>query len=160
MQLARVLRTALAVGYDLFLKLNPRKVAAHAVICDDRGRVLALKSRYAEAWLLPGGGLKPGEHLDEGVRRECREELGAEVTVEALTGLYYVERSAAYVGVFRCRLEGRPIRLSHEHEAFAWVEPERLPPAERAMAEDALRFAGTTVVARLPGARPAAGPLS
>ncbi len=150
MRLAAILRTVLAVGYDLFLKLNPRKVAAHAVICDDQGRVLALKSRYADVWLLPGGGLKPGEHLDEGLRRECLEELGAEVAVEALTGVYYVERSAAYVGVFRCRLDGQPIRLSHEHEVYDWVLPDQLPPAARAMAADALRPAGSPVIARLP----------
>jgi len=149
MRLAALFRTVVAVGYDLFLKLNPRKVAAHAVICDDAGRVLVLKSRYAGAWLLPGGGLKAGEHLDEGVRRECREELGAEVVVEALTGLYYVERSAAYVGVFRCRLDGQPIRLSHEHAAYEWVTPDRLPPAARRMASDALRSDGAAVVARL-----------
>lgn len=150
MRLAAALRTALAVGYDLFLKLNPRKVAAHAVIPDDAGRVLVLRSCYADVWMLPGGGLGAGEHLDEGVRRECREELGVDVVVEALTGMYYVERSAAYVGVFRCRLEGQPIRLSHEHEAYAWVAPDQLPPPARIMARDALRFDGTTAVARLP----------
>lgn len=150
MRLAAFFRTVAAVGYDLFLKLNPRKVAAHAVICDEAGRVLVLKSRYAEALLLPGGGLKAGEHLDEGLRRECREELGVDVAVEALTGLYYVERSAAYVGVFRCRLAGEPIRLSHEHEAYDWVTPDALPPEARRMACDALQFGGGTVVARLP----------
>jgi len=66
MRLAAFFRTVAAVGYDLFLKLNPRKVAAHAVICDEAGRVLVLKSRYAEALLLPGGGLKAGEHLTKG----------------------------------------------------------------------------------------------
>ena len=73
-----------------------------------------------------------------------------DVAVEALTGLYYVERSAAYVGVFRCRLAGEPIRLSHEHEAYDWVTPDALPPEARRMACDALQFGGGTVVARLP----------
>ena len=125
MRLAAILRTALAVGYDLFLKLNPRKVAARrGDPATQPGRCWSLKSCDAEALPLPGGGLKAGEHLDEGLRRECREELGVDVAVEALTGLYYVERSAAYVGVFRCRLEGQPIRLSHEHEAYDWATPD------------------------------------
>ena len=33
---------------------------------------------------LPGGGLEPNESLHEGVRRECREEIGCEVSVGRL----------------------------------------------------------------------------
>ncbi|MBP2018028.1 8-oxo-dGTP pyrophosphatase MutT (NUDIX family) [Symbiobacterium terraclitae] len=150
MRLTAAWRTVVQVGYDLFLKLNPRKIAAHAVILDESGRVLLLRSRYAGAWLLPGGGLRLREHLDEGLRRECREELGVDVVVEGLSGIYYDDRSAAYVAVFRCRLPGEPIRLSHEHAEYTWAEPDLLPPGQREMIRDARRFAGTTVVARLP----------
>lgn len=150
MRIRQALYTVVEVGYDLFLKLNPRKVAAHAVILDDGGRVLALRSRYADTWMLPGGGLDAGEHIDEGVRRECREELGVAVVVEGLSGMYYYERSSAYVAVFRCRLGSEPIRLSHEHAEYRWVEPSQLSNGLRRMAEDALQFKGTTAVGRIP----------
>lgn len=31
-------------------------------------------------WIAPGGGLKPGESVDDGLRRELREELGLGTT--------------------------------------------------------------------------------
>lgn len=150
MKLRNIYYTLVHVAYDLFLKLNPRKLGAHAVIPDDQGRVLVLRSRYADAWMLPGGGLDAREHIDEGVVRECREELGVPVEVEAYTGMYYHEKSAAYVAIFRCRLAGAPIRLSHEHAEFRWLEPQALNDRIRPMVEDALRFAGATIVRRIP----------
>jgi 8-oxo-dGTP diphosphatase len=150
MRLRNVYYTLVHVAYDLFLKLNPRKLGAHAVITDDQGRVLVLRSRYADAWMLPGGGLDAREHIDEGVVRECREELGVPVAVEAFTGMYYHEKSSAYVAIFRCRLTGGPIRLSHEHAEYRWAEVHALTDRIRPMVEDALRFTGSTVVRRIP----------
>lgn len=149
MKLRNVYYTLVHVAYDLFLKLNPRKLGAHAVILDEVGRVLVLRSRYANAWMLPGGGLDAREHIDEGVRRECLEELGVEVEVEAFTGMYYHEKSAAYVAVFRCRLAGGPLRLSHEHAEYRWLDPEALTDRIRPMVDDALNFTGTTTVRRI-----------
>lgn len=141
--------TLVHVAYDLFLKLNPRKLGAHAVIVNEAGQVLVLRSRYADAWMLPGGGLNAREHIDEGVRRECQEELGVPVEIEALTGIYYAEFSAAYVAVFRCRLAGGELKLSHEHAEYRWLEPSQLNPRIRPMVADALRFTGTTLVRRI-----------
>lgn len=150
MTIRNVYYTAVRVAYDLFLKLNPRKLGAHAVITDDQGRVLVLRSRYADAWMLPGGGLEPKEQIDEGVRRECREELGSEVAIEGLTGFYYHEPSAAYVAIFRCRLGEGPIRLSHEHDEYRWVEPAKLSDRIRPMVDDALQFTGGPAIRRIP----------
>lgn len=150
MRIRNVYYTLVHVAYDLFLKLNPRKLGAHAVIVNEEGQVLVLRSRYANAWMLPGGGLDAREHIDEGVRRECLEELGVPVEVDGFTGMYYHERSSAYVAVFRCRLAGGPLRLSHEHAEYRWMAPEQLHPRIRSMVEDALRFTGTTSVQRIP----------
>lgn len=50
------------------------------------GSVLLVEGHDTEgSWFaLPGGGQQRGERLDEAVRRECREEVGAEVRVGAL----------------------------------------------------------------------------
>ncbi len=150
MTIRNVYYTLVQIAYDLFLKLNPRKIGAHAVIGDREGRVLVVRSRFSDAWQLPGGGLNAREHIDEGVRRECQEELGTAVEVEALTGMYYHERSASYVAVFRCRLAGSSsISLSHEHAAYDWLPPEALSERIRTMAEDALSYAGQTAVRRI-----------
>lgn len=150
MSIKRLVLATVRVLYDLFLKLNPRKLGAHAVIVDDQGRVLLLRSRYADAWMLPGGGLEPGEHVDEAVRRECREELGVDVSIQRLTGFYYHEPSAAYVAIFRCTLGEGEIRLSHEHSERRWMELAEIPERIRPMVEDGLRNAGDPAVRRVP----------
>jgi 8-oxo-dGTP pyrophosphatase MutT (NUDIX family) len=65
------------------------RVAAYAVVTDDAGRVLL--SRWIDgskrAWTMPGGGMEPGEHPEETVRREVREETGYEVEVGNLLGV-------------------------------------------------------------------------
>lgn len=134
--------TLVQVAYDIVMKLNPRKLAAHAVIMDEQGRILILRSRYAGVWSLPGGGLNRREHIDEAIRRECHEELGVPVRLEAMTGFYYHRAISAYVAVFRASLGEGPIRLSHEHSESRWVAPAELPDRMRVMAEDAVNGSG------------------
>ncbi len=52
-----------------------------------KGQVALVEFRDAKKGVhydLPGGGLEPNETLHEGVRRECREEIGCEVDVGRL----------------------------------------------------------------------------
>lgn len=60
--------------------MKPVRTSAKAVIVID-GRVLAVKKTDASGpwYLLPGGGQNPGESLTDALRRECLEEIGAEV---------------------------------------------------------------------------------
>jgi 8-oxo-dGTP diphosphatase len=130
------------VSYDLFLKLNPRKLAAHAVIVDGEGRVLSIRSRYGDVWQLPGGGLGRHENLDSALIRECREELGVGVLLDAMTGLYYHRDTSTYVGIFRCRITEGEIRLSHEHTEYRYLLPAELPQRLQPMVADALQSDG------------------
>ncbi len=73
---------------------------------------------------LPGGGLDPGESLRDGVRRECREEIGCDVAVGRLLMVaeYFPGRDAdAHDGqptldfIFECTLaEGQQPRLPEQ----------------------------------------------
>lgn len=142
MSIRKAWLTLVQVAYDLVMKMNPRKLAAHAIITDDQGRVLILRSRYAGVWSFPGGGLNRREQIDDALRRECREELGAPVRLGNLTGFYYHKAISAYVAIFRAHLEGGPLKLSHEHSELRWVTTDELPHRLRLMAEDALRSGG------------------
>ena len=59
--------------------------SAKAVIIHNE-RLLAIKNRDPEGdwYILPGGGQNHGETLHDALRRECREEIDAEVTIGPL----------------------------------------------------------------------------
>ena len=65
------------------------RLAAYAVIVDDRDRVLlALWNELDEPlWTLPGGGVELGESPEEGAVREVREESGYDVVLDELLGV-------------------------------------------------------------------------
>jgi len=66
------------------------RLSAHAVITNASGEILQLKASYGEqSWGLPGGALDMGETVHQALIRECQEELGCEVKIEHLTGIYY-----------------------------------------------------------------------
>jgi 8-oxo-dGTP pyrophosphatase MutT (NUDIX family) len=56
-----------------------------AIVVRD-GALLVLRCRDADGdyFILPGGGQEPGETLHEALRRECREEVGAEIDIGEL----------------------------------------------------------------------------
>jgi 8-oxo-dGTP diphosphatase len=65
------------------------RLAAYAVIVDDRDRVLlALWNEPDEPlWTLPGGGVELHETAEEGAVREVREETGYDVELDGLLGV-------------------------------------------------------------------------
>jgi nucleoside triphosphatase len=83
-------------------------------------------------WGLPGGGIEPGETLEEAVRREIMEEVGLDLDrIEPLffTDGTYVKtfpdggRRSIYMVflVFRCVAKDGEVRLNPEFETAAWV---------------------------------------
>jgi len=60
-------------------------VAVGAVICDEHNRVLLVKHRperggfWRGKWICPGGKLELGERIEDGIRREVREETHLEI---------------------------------------------------------------------------------
>ena len=83
--------------------------AARAVIIH-KGCLLATKmqDQRGDYYILPRGGQQPGETLEQAVRRECMEEVGAKVIVRQL--LYVRE----YIG--------RNHTFSKRHAAFHQLE--------------------------------------
>lgn len=60
--------------------LPTKRLIAHALFRDLRGRVLLLETSYKQDWELPGGVVEGGEPPRIGAERECLEELGIEVS--------------------------------------------------------------------------------
>ncbi|MDQ0917065.1 NUDIX hydrolase [Paenibacillus sp. V4I5] len=68
----------------------PKLIGAAAVILDSEGRVLLVKHSYGKNnWDLPGGKAEENESAEETAKREVHEEVGLEVGIGQLTGIYY-----------------------------------------------------------------------
>ena len=56
--------------------LPTRRLAAGALIRNERGEMLLVKPNYKDGWILPGGTVEAGEAPKPGCEREIVEELG------------------------------------------------------------------------------------
>lgn len=106
----------------------PRRVAAHALIRDDAGRVLLVEPTYGPTWLLPGGAVERDEPPRVGCAREVREELGVDVAVGRLLVLEWVgPRADLTEGLMLVydggRLTGEPRLPPDELSDHRWVVP-------------------------------------
>ncbi|HVA19927.1 MAG TPA: NUDIX domain-containing protein [Solirubrobacteraceae bacterium] len=113
----------------LLIWLATPKVAlsACAILEDSLGRLLVLRSRYSGDWQLPGGSVERHESVAEAVRRECREELGLELTEVRLTSIAPVLHGLTQIALYRASLAAGPIRLSDEHTEWGYLTQEALP---------------------------------
>lgn len=61
-------------------------VGVVGLVRNEQGQILLLRHTYRRSlpWGLPGGGLTPGESLEECLRREIREEVGIEIEIDRL----------------------------------------------------------------------------
>jgi 8-oxo-dGTP diphosphatase len=127
------------MAFDDFYRLS-----AHAVITNAAGQVLMLKATYAaKAWGLPGGSFDPGETVHEVLVRECREELGVDVTILYMSGMYFHRSHHSYACIFRCEIPHESeFTLSDEHSEYRYFNIDELTPVQRHRILDCLRFDG------------------
>ncbi|QYJ79207.1 NUDIX hydrolase [Shewanella acanthi] len=126
------------------------RLSSHGVITNEQGQILQLKANYGNsAWGLPGGALEPGETIHEALMRECREELGLEVNINYLSGVYYHSHYQSQAFIFRCELpQDAEIKLSEEHSEFHFFEIHDLSAIQRQRVEDCLKFDGVVKSAK------------
>lgn len=95
---------------DTVVEDTPRySVSVAAAVLRDDGRILAVQRRDNRRWEPPGGVLERDEAVEDGLRREVREETGLDVEPERLTGVYQNMSRGIVALVLRCRpLAGQP----------------------------------------------------
>lgn len=120
------------------------RIGAHGVFTDDEGRILLLKATYDGCrWGLPGGSLDPGETIHEALIRECREELGVEVNVLYMSGIYFHKTYNSHVCIFKCEINKESkIKLSSEHSEYRYFSLDELSDIQRQRVIDCLQFDG------------------
>ena len=95
-------------------------VSVSGVIIDDQGRALLIQRRDNGPWEPPGGVLEIRESIQDGLRREVREESGLEVEPTALTGVYKNMARGIIALVFRCTVTGGQLTTNDEVAGFLW----------------------------------------
>jgi 8-oxo-dGTP diphosphatase len=121
---------------DKTSSVDIQRIATKALIIDDDGKYLLLReaSTYEEGtnvgrYHLPGGRLDIGEHFEDGLFREVKEETGLQI--EIIQPIYVGEWRPVIKGVknqivaifFLCRAISTKVTLSDEHDDYQWVSP-------------------------------------
>lgn len=101
-----------------------------------RGKILILResAKYedgsnAAKFDVVGGRVQPGQHFDDSLLREVKEETGLTVKIGKpffVNEWRPVVRGEQWqiVGVFfECKASSSKVRLSKDHDAFAWIDP-------------------------------------
>ena len=101
-----------------------------AIIHDNKGRIFVTQRGYGEYkdwWEFPGGKMEAGETREEALRREIREELSTEISVDRFmcTVEYDYPKFHITLHCFLCSLLTDGMQLN-EHEAAKWLGKDEL----------------------------------
>jgi ADP-ribose pyrophosphatase YjhB (NUDIX family) len=92
-------------------------------------KLLLVRHTYQDAWYLVGGGVQGGETLEQAIRREAAEEVGADLGALRLFGIYssFYEGKSDHVIVFVCTEFTLTGVTDREIERFAFFTLDDLP---------------------------------
>lgn len=106
---------------------TPRhSVSVAAAIVRDDGRLLAIRRRDNDRWEPPGGILELDETIEDGLKREVREETGVGVNIDRLTGVYKNMAHGIVALVFRCHIVHGSPHPTDEASETAWLAPDEV----------------------------------
>ena len=109
------------------------KPCVGALIIDKNKLLLARRKLppFKNYWDIPGGFLEYGEHPEAGLNREVKEELGIQIRIEALIGIYmdeYGKNGLSTLNVFyKCTAIDQPEVRAEEIIELKWFSVDRLP---------------------------------
>lgn len=102
------------------------KISIKGIIC--RGDSVLMLKDHKGNWELPGGGIEIGEHPNETLKREFKEELGVDaVRIESLVDVwdFYNETEQNLhqfiIIVYSCSVNFSELIFSSEHLDMKWV---------------------------------------
>ncbi|HCI5730326.1 TPA: nucleoside triphosphatase NudI [Klebsiella variicola] len=107
----------------------------HYLLC----KMAAGRGVFPGQWALSGGGVEPGERIEEALRREIREELGEKLILTHIAPWSFRDdtRVKTYPDgrqetiymiylVFDCVSANRDVTINEEFDDYAWVKAEDL----------------------------------
>ena len=112
-----------------------------AVIKNQEGKYLITQRNFKKVqgglWEFPGGKVEENETKEHAIEREIKEELTLNIKAKEILGekvCDYTERSINLMAVHCEKISGEVIL--NEHEAYAWVTPDKFKDYEFAPADD------------------------
>lgn len=134
-------------------RLSYMLIAVGAVILDDNDRILLVKHKrerggyWQGKWICPGGALELGEQIEEGIKREVREETNLEI--ELVRPLIPFDRivkrneetslHVIYID-YVARLLGGELRVASDAGEALWVQKGNIPQIWQELHEDTQRL--------------------
>ena len=113
-------------GYSAFY--NPKPVAC-AITTNTNNELLLLRRGFQPQrglWSMPGGFVDLGESTEDAAIRETKEEIGVDITLEHLVGVYSRSTDRIVVVVYAARTTGTPT-LTEEALEIGAFEPTTIP---------------------------------
>lgn len=103
------------------------------IFSEDRKSVLLIKRRDIPVWVLPGGGIEPGETPDKAVVREMEEETGFKVEIFRKVAEYIpLCRLARYTHFYECKIASGYAQTGDETQEIQFFYlntlPKQIPP--------------------------------
>lgn len=115
-----------------FIQYENPLIVAGAVIVED-GKVLlcrrAIEPRRGY-WTIPAGYLELHETVEEGARREAREEACAEIRIDGLLGVYTIPRISQVQLIYAARLASPEFAAGEESLEVALFDWDDIPRAD------------------------------
>jgi 8-oxo-dGTP diphosphatase len=105
------------------------KIAACTII-DIDGRIVMLKRAIPPSvgkWVIPGGFVDVGETVPAAAAREACEEVGLEVKIGALVGVYSYPESSVVIIVYEAEAKDGLLRAADEALAVDLFSPLEIP---------------------------------
>lgn len=107
-----------------------KQIEVVAAIIQKENRIFATQRGYGEWkdwWEFPGGKMEIGEAPEEALKREIREELSTEISIDELlcTVEYDYPKFRLTLHCYLCSLLQKTLYLN-EHEAARWLTKEEL----------------------------------
>lgn len=105
-----------------------RDAAIGIILEKESGKVLLIKREDTPIWVLPGGGIDPGETAEEAVIREILEETGLKVSIIRKCAEYEpINSFAAKTYVFECASASGSLQIGEETEDLGYFSLDNLP---------------------------------
>ncbi len=115
---------------------EPVSLTVDVVIENDRGEVLLMRRNtepFKGTWVLPGGYVEAGETVEQAAVREVKEEVGLDVALTRLLGVYSTPgrdpRGAVVSVAFSGKVIGGAFQPNDEASGIVWARREEPPRA-------------------------------